>query len=64
MKKVNLLNRYGEMTKCNICGSIYHWTKSCPNLCRNETEIKKETDITLIGEGMDTLIRKHEKRLR
>ena len=46
------------MTKCDICGLIYYWTKSCPNLCKNQMKIKKETSITLIGECMGTLMGK------
>ena len=63
LRKVNLLNKDGEMTKCDICGSINYWTKSCPNLCKIQMKIKKETNITLIGECMDTLIGKHKVRL-
>ena len=29
LTKVNPHSKYGEITKCNVCGSIYHWTKSC-----------------------------------
>ena len=51
-------NKDGKITKCNVCGSICHWTKSCPNSYENQMKIKEETDITLIGECMDTLIGK------
>ena len=29
LTKVNPHSKYGEITICNVCGSIYHWTKSC-----------------------------------
>ena len=29
-KKVNPLDRNGKTSKCFICGSIYHWARSCP----------------------------------
>ena len=25
------LRKDGETIKCNVCGSIYYWTKSCPD---------------------------------
>ena len=30
-RKTNPVNKDGETTRCNVCGSIYHWTKSCPD---------------------------------
>ena len=30
-RKTNPVNKDCEITRCNVCGSIYHWTKSCPN---------------------------------
>ena len=56
MRKINPCNKDGEITKCNVCGSIYHWTKSCPDSYENQIKIKEETNITLMGECMDTLI--------
>ena len=56
MRKVNLHNKDGEITKCKVCGSIYHWTKSCPDSYENQMKIKEETNMTLIGQCMDTLI--------
>ena len=55
MRKVNPCNKDGEITKCNVCGSIYHWMKSCPDSYENQIKIKEEINITLIGECMDTL---------
>ena len=56
LRKVNSLYKDGEITKCNVCGSIYHWTKSCPGSYENQMKIKEETNITLIAECIDTLI--------
>ena len=30
-KKTNPLDRNGKPSKCAICGSIYHWARSCPD---------------------------------
>ena len=35
---------------------MYHWMKSCPDSYENQMKIKEETNITLTGECMDTLI--------
>ena len=56
MRKVNPCNKEGEITNFNVCGSIYQWTKSCSDLYENQMNIKEETNITLIGECMDTMI--------
>ena len=57
MSKVNPGNKDGEISKCYACGSINHWTKSCPDLYADRMKIK-ETNFTLIGECMDSLIHK------
>ena len=46
----------GETIKCNVCGSMYYWMKSCPDSYENQMNIKEGTNITLIVECMDTLI--------
>ena len=56
MKKTNPLDKDGEISKCNVCGSIYHWTKQCPDSCEKKTKPKDESQITLLGECIDTLI--------
>ena len=56
MRKVSPHNKDGEITKCNVCGSIHHWMKSCPDSYKNQIKIKDEPNITLIGECMDKLI--------
>ena len=58
MRKVNPCNKDGEITKYNVCGSIYHWTKSCPDSYENQLKTKDEINITLIGECMDILLGK------
>ena len=30
-RKINPVNKDGEITGCSVCGSIYYWTKSCPD---------------------------------
>ena len=52
----NPSNKDGEITKCNVYGSINLWMKSCPGSYENQMKIKGETNITLIGECIDTLI--------
>ena len=44
------------MSKCNVCGLIHHWTKQYPDLYENKTKPKYESQITLLGECMDTII--------
>ena len=55
MKKINSRNKDGEITPCNACGSIYHCTKSCPDLYENQMQMNEETNITLTGKYIDTL---------
>ena len=57
--KINPRNKDGEITKCNLCGSIYHWTKSCRDSNKNHMKIKEKKNITLIGECTETLIGEH-----
>ena len=45
LRKVNPHNKDGEMTKCNVCGSIYHWMKTCPDSYKNKIKIKEEINI-------------------
>ena len=30
-RKIYRVNKDGEITGCSVCGSIYYWTKSCPD---------------------------------
>ena len=30
-KKMNALNNKGEISRCNFCGSKFHWEKNCPD---------------------------------
>ena len=30
-KKMNPLNNKGEISRCNFCGSKFHWWKKCPD---------------------------------
>ena len=43
MKK-NPVDRYGRVTKCSICESIFHWVRDCP-----EKESEKEDQISLFS---------------
>ena len=56
VRKTNLLDKNSEILKCNVCGSIYHWRKQCPDSYENKTKPKDESQIALFGECMDTLI--------
>ena len=31
MKKKNPVDRYGRITRCSVCQSIYHWVRDCPD---------------------------------
>ena len=31
IKKMNPLNNQGEISRCNFCGSKFHWEKNCPD---------------------------------
>ena len=55
MRKTNLLDKNGEMLKFNVCGSICHWIKQCPDAYANKTKPKDESLVALFGECMDTL---------
>ena len=54
-RKTNPLNKDGEISKCLCCGSIYHWTKQCPDSYENKMKKKNDSQITLVGECMITL---------
>ena len=55
---VNPYNKDGEITKFNVCRSIYHWTKSSADSYENHMKIKEETNImdTLIEETLSTAV--------
>ena len=49
VKRKNPTDSYGKVTTCNLCGSVYHWIRDCPesesyegkgieNLFSNETQ--------------------------
>ena len=42
--------------KCNVCSSIFHWTKQCPNSYKNKTKSNDESQIALLRECMYTII--------
>ena len=56
MRKTSPLDKNGEISKFNVCGSIYHRAKQCLDSYENKTKPKDESQITLLGERMDTLI--------
>ena len=56
MRKTNPVDKNSEISKCNVCRSIYHWTKQCPDSYENKTKPKDESQITLLEECMDALI--------
>ena len=41
-KKTNPLDKYGRITKCSVCQSIYHWARDCPD--REEDQISLFTN--------------------
>ena len=46
-RKTNPLNRYGKPSRCAVCGSVYHWAKSCPdqeeslNVCSQSAKLDR-----------------------
>ena len=34
-------NQFGNTSKCNICESIFHWAKDCPDAHRSQNEDKR-----------------------
>ena len=58
-KGTNPLDRYGNRTKCAICGSVFHWVKDCPHkedvheaVCENQEETR-DCNITLLVRDVD-----------
>ena len=51
-RRTNPLDKNGEISKCNVCGSIHHCTQQCPDSYENRTKLRDESQITLC---MDTL---------
>ena len=39
-RKTNPLDKNGEISKCNVCGSIYHWTRQYPDSYESKTKLK------------------------
>ena len=42
-RKLNPVDSTGEVTKCAICNSIYHWAKDCPDAYENQGYKVKNT---------------------
>ncbi|XP_057309261.1 uncharacterized protein LOC130647426 [Hydractinia symbiolongicarpus] len=44
----------GEISRCNICGSVFHWQRDCPDSYENRKKKKKkeEVNVTLYTEVM------------
>ena len=46
------LDKNKKILKCNVCGSIYHWTKQGHDSQENKTESKNETQIAIIKRNL------------
>ena len=44
VKRKNPTDNYGKVTTCNLCGSVYHWVRDCP-----EKESYEEERINLFS---------------
>ena len=52
-RKTNPTNYKGEVQKCHICNSIFHFARDCPDACEEEKSFK----------GNDDFYNKHEKEV-
>ena len=54
----NPVNKDGEITRCNVCGSIYHWINSCPDSYEYQQNPKhdQEVQIAFYEDGVNTLM--------
>ena len=41
-RQSNPLDSNGEVTRCNVCDSRFHWALDCPDSCENRTKTKSE----------------------
>ena len=47
-RKKNPVNSDGEVSRCNVCGSIFHWVSRCPDAYASEvSQEPEEVHITL-----------------
>ena len=42
VRQTNPVNFYGDISRCRICGSKFHWAKDCPD--SYEARAKREGD--------------------
>ena len=42
-RKTNLKDNFGNISRCAVCQSIYHWAKQCPDRRREEDNNIKVT---------------------
>lgn len=59
-RRLNPLDRNGEPSRCAICGSVFHWAKSCSDTRQGQENKTKqapdEVQVTLIEECMTNLV--------
>ena len=41
-RKKNPVNKEGEVSRCNVCGSIFHWVSRCPDAYASEVSQEPE----------------------
>ncbi|XP_057299172.1 uncharacterized protein LOC130629827 [Hydractinia symbiolongicarpus] len=46
----------GEISRCNICGSVFYWQRDCPDSYENRKKKKEEVNVTLYTEVMDVFM--------
>lgn len=52
----NPVDMKGEVSRCNICGSVFHWQRDCPDSYENRKKKKEEVNVTLYTEVMDVFM--------
>lgn len=47
-RNLNPMNKYGQVSRCGVCGSKFHWAAECPDKDK-EGEEEEEVKITLMA---------------
>jgi len=61
MFKKNTAKADGSISTCNVCDSIYHWAKDCPNsfdnLQKKNVQSKEPEKFTLYSDNMKQFLK-------
>ena len=66
-KRTNPLDRYGNRTKCTICGSVFHWVKKfkiCPPPFRNGRTLNQKPSNRKSFRWLKTMTRTSKGRMK